>query len=656
MSEVRDKLEILPTEPGVYLFKDKAGEVVYVGKALNLRNRVRSYFAKGGDTRFFVRLLDELLADIETIVTRNEKEALILENNLIKQHKPRFNVMLRDDKEYLALRIDPTHAFPRLTPVRARHIAKDGARYYGPYHSATAIRETLRVINKHFQLRTCSDFVLEHRNRVCIQYQIRRCPGPCVHDVDRAEYQGHVRSVGLFLEGRTQELVRELEARMKGAAGALEFEKAAMYRDQLNAVQRSLEKQHVVSATLLDQDVFGFYREGDGVEVQVLCVREGRLSDGRSFSFKKMEFPDAEILSSFLGLYYDRDGDFPREVLLPWPIEDGGALAEWLGEKAARKVEVVVPQRGDRVRLVELANKNAENAFAQKRRHAESVEESMARLQKRLRLRRLPERIECFDMAHLQGGAAVGSMVALAGGLPDKARYRHFRIKSAATNDDFAMMREVLSRRYRRALEDGDLPDLIVIDGGKGQLGVAELVLAELGIEDVDLISLAKSKPIPGGDPDARIETTPERIFLPGVKNAIVLRQNSPELFMLTRLRDEAHRFANVLHDKLRRRRSLRSALEDVPGVGDKRHRALLKHFGSLRRLKEASVDELAAVAGIGPAAALSIHGALHAPAHPVPVAPTGEVAPPMPDDEAEQAAAEVLLAELESDSPEGEG
>lgn len=650
MSDVAALLEVLPTEPGVYLFKDKSGEVVYVGKAINLRNRVRSYFSKTGDTRFFVRLLDELLGDIETIVTRNEKEALILENNLIKQHRPRFNVLLRDDKEFLCLKVDPAHPWPRVTPVRARAMAKDGSRYYGPYSSAPAIRETLRVVNKHFQLRTCSDFVLEHRSRPCIQYQIRRCPGPCVFEVDSEEYQSNVRRVGLFLEGRTQELAQELGARMQAASGALEFEKAALYRDQLRAVEQSLEKQHIVSATLADQDVFGFYREGDSVELQVLCVREGRLSDARSFSFRRMEFPDEEILSSFLGLYYDRGGEVPREVLVPRELENAAALAEWLGEKAARKVEVAFPQRGERVRMLELANKNAENAFKQKRRSEESVEESLLRLQQKLRLRHLPERVECFDMAHLQGGAAVGSMVALQAGLPDKARYRHFRIKSAATDDDFAMMREVLTRRYRRALEDGDLPDLIVIDGGKGQLGVAVAVLDELGIEDVDLISLAKAKAIEGGaNTSAKVAHTPERVFLPGVKNAIVLRQNSAELFVLTRLRDEAHRFANVLHDKLRRRRGLRSALEDVPGVGPKRHRALLRHFGSLKRMLAATQEELGAVEGMSAAAARAVWEALHASVS-AEASGAAPVEPEVVDDEGADEA-DALLDELDGGS-----
>jgi excinuclease ABC subunit C len=643
MNALRERLDNLPPRPGVYLFRDKDGEVVYVGKAVNLRNRVRSYFNRTTDSRFFVRLLDEVLGEIETIVTRNEKEALILENNLIKQHKPRFNVLLRDDKEFLCLRVDTAHAWPRVVPVRTREIAKDGARYYGPYSAATAIRETLRVINKHFQLRTCSDFVLEHRSRPCIQYQIRRCPGPCVFEVDKAEYAGHVRSVGLFLEGRTQELRRELEAKMQSAAEALEFERAAVYRDQLEAVKHCLEKQHIVSPSLADQDVIGFYREGDRVEIQVLCVRGGRLSDAQSHSFRRMEFPDEEILSSFVGLYYDRDGELPREVIVPRSLDDMETLSEWLEERAGHKVEVLAPKRGDRVRLVELANQNAQNAFQQKRRHEESLSESLVRLQRRLRLRRLPERIECFDMAHFQGGAAVGSMVALIGGLPDKARYRHYRIKSAQTNDDFAMMREVLMRRYRRALEDGELPDLVVIDGGKGQLGVAMQVFADLGIEDVDLISLAKSKPVGEERPAGRIERSPERVFLPGQKNAVVLRQNSAELFVLTRLRDEAHRFANVLHDKLRRRRSLWSALEGVAGVGQKRHRALLRQFGSLKRLEAASEAEIAAVDGMNASAAKAVYALLHA-------APSDDVAngEREPSDESDEPLTDDAFADFE--------
>jgi excinuclease ABC subunit C len=633
MNEVKEQIEILPTEPGVYLFKDAKGEVIYVGKALNLRNRVRSYFNRTGDNRYFVGILQDVLREIETIVTANEKEAIILENNLIKKHHPRFNVMLRDDKEFLCLRIDESHAWPRVEVVRARSIAKDGARYFGPYHSAQSIRETLRVINKHFQLRTCSDHVLTHRSRPCILYQIKRCPGPCVYPVDRAEYGEHVGSVMMFLEGRRKELARELGEKMERAAGALEFEKAAIYRDQLRAVTRSLERQNIVSAEMQNQDVFGFYREGETVEIQVLSVRQGRLTGGLSFSFKRMEFPDAEILSQFLGLFYDRGEEVPEEVLLPVELEDTAALAEWLGELAGRrKVEVLFPRRGERRRLVELATRNAENAFRAKRRGEESREETLQRLQRKLHLRHLPEHIECFDMAHLQGGAAVGSMVVFAGGIPDKTRYRHYRIKTASTDDDFAMMNEVLSRRYRRALEEADVPDLIVIDGGKGQLGIARAVLEELGIEDVDVISLAKSRTFREVG-EEEVDHTPERVFLPGVKNAIVLRQNSSELFLLTRLRDEAHRFANVLHDKLRRKSSLRSALQDIPGIGAKRQRALLKGLGSLKRIREASLEELAAVPGMSASAARAVHRFLHGEA-PATAPSDAEAVAPAPTDE----------------------
>jgi excinuclease ABC subunit C len=432
-----------------------------------------------------------------------------------------------------------------------------------------------------------------------------------VYPVERADYHDQVHSVILLLEGRGRELTQELEAKMRKAAAELAFERAALYRDQLRAVTRSFERQHAVSTELADQDVVGFYREGDGVEIQVLTIRRGRLTGGQSFSYKRMEFPDEEIVSSFLGLYYDRGEEVPREVLLPMEIENGPAVAEWLGERAGRRVQVLAPRRGERSRLVEMANRNAQSSFQSKRRGEESVEEALERLQKKLRLRRFPERIECFDMAHLQGGAAVGSMVAFTGGLADKARYRHYRIKSAPTNDDFAMMNEVLSRRYRRALEEGDRPDLIVIDGGKGQLGIAEAVLQDLGIEDVEVIALAKSKAILETGKE-EVDHTPERVFLPGVKNAVVLRQNSAELFLLTRLRDEAHRFANVLHDKLRRRRSLRSALEDIAGIGAVRQRALLRHFGSVKRLRGATVEDLAAAPGMNRKAAQSVYEFLH--------------------------------------------
>src|SRR3954471_15128994 len=458
-------LEALPTAPGVYIMKDARGKPIYIGKAAVLRNRVRQYFQPAsGDSRDFVPLLEGIVGDIETVITTNEKEALLLENTLIKRHEPRFNVNLRDDKNYLVLRLDPEGEWPRLEVVRK--IAGDGPYYFGPYHSASSCRETLRVVNRHFQLRTCTDHVLHNRRRPCLQYQIKRCPAPCVLPVSRDDYAEQVRDVRLFLDGKDDELVGRLTSRMKDAAATTEFERAAAIRDQLRALQVTLEAQRVVSTDFVDQDVFGFHREGMALEIVVMAIRQGKLVGSRAFSFGGQEFPDGELLSSFVGLFYDSPAaSIPDELLLPFSIADADLKAEWLSERRPprrRRVEVSVPQRGDRKRLSDLAQKNAEVSFSTRRNAREDTEIMLAKLQKRLRLPKLPRVIECYDISHIQGFAPVASMVVFVDGRPERSRYRTYRIRGAeggaapgrrAGNDDFASMYEVLSRRLRRARE-----------------------------------------------------------------------------------------------------------------------------------------------------------------------------------------------------------
>ena len=445
-------LERLPTQPGVYLMKDRRGKIVYVGKAANLRARVRQYFQPAsGDTRAFVSLLEGIVADIETVVTSNEKEALLLENHLIKQHQPRFNVKLTDDKNYLVLRLDPRAKWPRLEVVRK--FANDGARYFGPYHSATACREALRVVNRHFQLRICTDHTLESRKRPCLQYQIKRCLAPCVLPVSADDYAEQARFVGLFLEGKNDELLDDLRVRMKDAAARTAFERAAILRDQVRALESVLESQRIVMDSFVDQDVVGFHREGHAVEVVVLFVRQGKLIGNRAFSFAKQEFPDDEILSSFVGLFYDMQATPPAEVLLPFAIADADVKAEWLAEKREKKVAILIPQRGSRRALTELARKNAASSFVSRRDRGKDSEATLARLQRRLGLAKIPRTIECFDISHVQGTDPVASMVVFEDGEPAKARYRTYRIKRATGGDDFASMYEVLSRRFRRARE-----------------------------------------------------------------------------------------------------------------------------------------------------------------------------------------------------------
>jgi len=646
--ELKQKLDTLPTQPGVYVMKDKAGEVVYVGKAVSLRARVAQYFQeRSSDTRYFIPFLEDLLGDVEVMITPSEKDALLLENELIKKHRPRFNIKLRDDKNFISLRLSTTHPYPRLEVVR--RVKKDGARYFGPFASASSIRETLSIVNRHFQLRTCTDSVMQNRRRPCLQYQIKRCPAPCVYAVPQDEYRRSADEVALFLEGKADELTSQLHGRMKDAAGKLEYERAAQLRDQLHAIDRSLEKQRTVLGDLLDQDVLGFHRVGPALEIHLLFFRNGRLTGGRSFGFSRQEFPTGELLSSFLDQYYESGAFIPKELVLPFALGDDDMREVWLSEKKGERVRVHVPERGEKVRLLEMAMENARQSYEEKARSQQSSAESLTRLQSRLRLPRLPRRIECFDISTFQGQLTVGSQVVFTDGEPDKSGYRLFKVRGDAAGDDFASMFQVLSRRLKRGIEEKNLPDLLVIDGGKGQLNVARAALKELGLTlaDVPLAGLAKSRvlenearfaarqgfqlaeawaekagpepevpqiaeaavpapPSPRGGRSRQkgrfvqdaIERSPERVFLPGQKNPVVLRQNTSELHLLTRLRDEAHRFAITFHRKLRRERNFRSMLEEIPGIGDKRKRALLSHFGSLKRIRAASPEEIAQVEG----------------------------------------------------------
>ncbi|MBK6847939.1 MAG: excinuclease ABC subunit UvrC [Proteobacteria bacterium] len=604
---LRELLERLPRAPGVYLLKNRQGRVIYVGKAKSLYARVRSYFTRSGDTRAFVGLLSRLLGDVETVVTHNEKEALLLENTLIKEHQPRFNVLLRDDKSFLVLRLDARQDFPRLE-VRRRIVA-DGARYFGPYHSASACRQTLRVVNRYFQLRTCSDETMANRARPCLQHQIGRCPAPCVLPVERAQYREQVEEVTLFLRGREQELIAGLERRMQAAAERLDFEQAARLRDQLGAVRDTLQRQEVVAQDLLDRDVFALYREGDAVDVVVLNVRAGRLVGRRPLSFSNHELPDEELLSALINRYYDAGETVPHEVLLPLEPEDREAQQQWLAELAGRKVELRVPRRGFRRALLELAQRNAQSHFATRRARAADVAEALAKLQQRLRLERPPRHIECYDVSNLMGQHVVASLVVMHDGQPTPARYRHFKV-AARGGDDFAGIYEVLARRLRRA-RDGDagweLPDLMVIDGGKGQLAVALAALRDAALPPElgapALVALAKAR----ADADASGNERPDRVVLPGVKEPLRLRANTAELFLLSRLRDEAHRFAIGHHRRLRARQALRSGLDDIPGIGPRRRRELLRALGSLQAMRDASVAQLAAVRGMTQRAAENV-------------------------------------------------
>jgi excinuclease ABC subunit C len=616
-----DVLDKIPTEPGVYLFKDARGEVIYVGKAQSLRTRVRQYFREGGDERFFVAagFLGRAVADVETIVVTSAKEALLLENHLIKKHQPKFNVKLRDDKQYLVLRlVDPKPAaepggeavpkravFPRVEVVR--NIRDDNANYFGPYHSATSARETLRTLNRHFQLRTCTDHVLETRGRPCLQYQIKRCSGPCAIDVPPSAYAEQVEDVKMFLGGKNVELVQRLRGRMQSRADREDFEVAAVLRDSIGAVERTLAKQHVVQDDFVDQDVWGIYREADTVEVVVLFVRGGKLVGRRTFHQKDQELPDGAVIAEHVQQYYATGTYIPDEVVVGVELEDAATTAEWLSAARGKKVKIVEPRRGVRARLVELADRNAAASAASRRNKDSDAEALLQKVADRLSLPRPPKRIECFDIAHIQGTDTVAAMVTFVDGVPARGLYRKFKIRSVQ-NDDFASMYEVLTRRFKRTVGDDPAwarPDLLVIDGGKGQLSTAVAALTDLGVklggeDGLEVIGLAKERELEAG-------SAPDRIYRRNIKDSIALRPNSPELYVLARIRDEAHRFANTFHRDRRTKLTLRSELDDIPGIGATRRQRLLKHFGSVRAIRQATAEELAKAPGMNKKAAAQV-------------------------------------------------
>jgi len=610
MPLIEEKLDSLPSQPGVYLMRDRAGKVIYIGKAKDLRGRVRAY-CRGGDGRSQIQFLMLRVADVETLVTTNEKEALILENNLIKQYKPRYNIRLKDDKSYLSIKVTLRHPWPRI--LATRKIVKDGSRYFGPYSSAIAARETLDVIERHFLLRSCTDHNFKNRARPCLQYQIKRCLGPCVLPVDPREYQGHVRQAILFIEGKSQELLDDLRRTMEGKAERLEFEAAAKIRDQIQAVEKTLEKQRMVAHWGMDQDIFGLYREGGFIEVQVLLVRQGKLTGNQAYALEDLEFSDAEVLESLLAQFYQGDRFVPDEILLPVEPEDREVREEYLGERKGKKVSILCPQRGDRRRLVEMAVENAHQSFSERHDQERQRERMLVELQQRLRLRHYPQRIECFDISNIHGAHAVGSMVTFFNGEPDRNRYRHYRIRTveaASGGDDFAMMYEVLKRRFSRGVREQDLPDLVVIDGGKGQLGMALAAMRDLGVADVDVVALAKMRVQPSAR-SAEIRRSEERLFLPGQTNPITLKRNSNALFLLQQVRDEAHRFAITYHKKLRARQTFYSVLDQIPGIGGVRKRALLRAFGSVKRIEEATLEEILKVPAMNERIAREILGSL---------------------------------------------
>lgn len=577
---LESKLAHLPDQPGVYLFKDKAGDVLYIGKAAVLADRVRSYFLKSADHSPKTSLLVSQIADLETMVTRSELEALILESNLVKRHKPRFNVVLRDDKQYPYLRLPIKENFPRLSIVR--RVKKDGALYYGPYTPAGALRETLKVIKRVFPLATCTIDINGKAERPCIEFEIKRCMAPCTGNQSQEDYHQIVRQVRQFLEGHDRELLDELRARMEAAAEHEEFEEAARLRDRIFKIERTLERQRITQTASVDQDVIGIARQGSAVDLQLLFVRGGLLIGRKDFFWpQSADATDEELVRSAVEQFYNKEGQPPRELLIPVDIPDADLLARWLSGKRGETVRVLAPERGTKHQLLLLAEENAAAALDDHVRNEELDRQASDDLQRLLRLKTAPRRIEGFDISNTMGDQSVASMVVWEEGRMNKSDYRRFKINTVQGANDFASIHEVVTRRYG-AMEDLPRPDLVLIDGGLGQLAFAIAALKQVGQSDLAIIGLAKAK----GEKD-------ERIFLPGRKNPIVLRANAPATHLLQRIRDEAHRFAITFHRKLRGKTLVSSQLDQIIGVGSITRTKLLKQFGSLANLTEASEEAL---------------------------------------------------------------
>ncbi|MGI6034225.1 MAG: excinuclease ABC subunit UvrC [Limnochordia bacterium] len=580
--DLTDKLQSLPERPGVYLMEDDAGDIIYVGKARSLKDRVRSYFS-GTPSSPKVRALVSHIADLDYIVTDSEVEALILECNLIKEHRPWYNVRLRDDKSYPYLKVT-NEQFPRVLVVRRRE--EDGSRYFGPYTNVQAMRQTVKFLRKHFPIRTCRRRLEGNKDRPCLNFHIDRCLAPCTGKVSPEAYGEIVDQVCQFLEGRQEGLIKDLTAKMECAAKALRFEEAARLRDQINALEYiAQEQQKIVGDQGLDQDIIGL-AQGEGIAcVQVFFVREGKIVGREQFLMEdESGSTPSEVTAAFLEQYYTRAAHIPKEILIETQVDDSQALSLWLSSKRGSKVYIKVPRRGPKRHLVALVQENAQLSLddvlgAQSRRDKE-IQAALARLQEILHLADLPHRIEGYDISNIQGREAVGSLVVFTNGEPDKDEYRRFRIRTQGP-DDYAMLQETVHRRFLRALqEESPFPDLILIDGGKGQLSAVTQVLTELELA-IPCCSLAESE---------------EEIYLPSSPEPLRLPRDDAGLLLLQHIRDEAHRFALNYHRHLRQKSGMASALDDIPGVGPKRKRALIKHFGSLANVRQASLEELQAV------------------------------------------------------------
>ena len=598
--DFKDFLKGVSSGPGVYLMKNRGGEVLYVGKAKDLRKRLSSYARIDLSCQNKTAVMVGHIALIETIVTNSEKEALILEASLIKQYLPKYNVILRDDKNYPLLKVTVQEKWPRL--VMARRRSKDGARYFGPFSSSSAMWETLKYLNSIFPLRRCKEKVLKSKKRSCLNYQMNRCLAPCVGEIGHAQYLEMVDQVIMVMAGKNHQLIKELQAKMKKVSAALLFEEAALLRDRIQALSKTLEKQQVVSQYAVDQDVFGVVRHGAAIAVAILLIRKGVITGQESFFLAEPVGDDQEILSEVVARFYSEERLIPKEILLPRRLDDVDAVAAWLSDRCARKVKLVHPRRGDKVGLLGMAETNAEQVFASQDVKDKSWQALSQSMQKKLHLNTEPNRIECLDISNISGKQAVGSLVCFGAGQKQRNMFRHYRIKTVEGPNDYAMMAEVINRRFGQGRELDDLPDLFMVDGGKGQLQVAISVLTDLNLVDkIELVGIAKERADEG-----------EKLYRPGRKNPILLPVHSPVLLYLMKIRDESHRYGVTFHRNLRKKKAFASELDNIKGIGKVRKELLLKTLGSIKRIKAATVDELAEIDGIGSEIALLIWQDLH--------------------------------------------